>query len=101
MKRPPGAIPPLTKEGLQTLVGKCVRVPVNKGSPGNCWWLMITEIEFIAAGSDDVVLALEARFKNRHRVLLSECVFDEEDPLVASIRRERFLAKLKTQGTLS
>lgn len=101
MKRPPGAIPPLTKEGLQTLVGRSVRVPVKKGSPVNCWWLKITGIEFIAAHSDDVVLAVEHRFKNRPRILLSECVFDEEDPLVASIRRERFHAKLKAQGTLS
>lgn len=94
MKRPPGAIPPLIKEGLQTLVGKSVRVPVKVGSPSNCWWLKIKEVLLINADANDVLFAVEPRFKSRARILLTECVFDDEDPLVASVRRERFLAKL-------
>lgn len=94
MKRPPGAIPPLTKDGLKTIIGRHFTAPVRHGSPSNCWWLKVTGIKFIPVDGGDALLDVESRFKNRPRILLSECVFDEEDPLVASIRRERFLSKL-------
>lgn len=99
MKRPPGAIPPLTKEGLKTLIGKCVRVHAANGSPSNYWILKLARLDYWTA--DAAVFKVQRRFKNRVRVALCECVFDEEDPLVQSIRRERFHAKLKAQGTLS
>lgn len=96
MKRPPGAIPPLTEAGVQTLIGKKLRVRVWMGSPNNCWWLKLKRVMWLRA--DDVVFEVEHRFKNRTRVALSECVFDEEDPLVASVRRQRFLAKLNASA---
>lgn len=98
MKRPPGAIPPLTEAGLETLIGRHFRVPVRQGSPSNFWWLKVTGIKFLPVKGEDALLKIETRFKNRPHVLLSECVFDEEDPLVQSIRRERFLAKLNASA---
>ena len=100
MKRPPGAIPPLTREGLQTLLGKTFRVPHagrlrKTRNFGRVWLVKVIRLDW--SGEDDAVFTIKPRryFKHRPRVALNTFVFDDEDPFLASIRRARFLAKIK------
>ena len=100
MKRPAGAIPPLTKEGLQTLVGMTVRVPYSTRlwDQRNSWLVKLKSL--VHCTETDAVFQIVPRryFKHRPHVALSTMRFEEEDPLVQSIRRERFLAKLSASA---
>lgn len=88
MKRPPGAIPPLTKEGLRTLIGK--RFPVRRpGNKAKVRWRHFSRLDFHTE-TDAVFMTVETS----RRISLGQCRFDPEDELVASVRRLRFLAKL-------
>lgn len=76
-----------------TLIGKIVPVPTAT-RPGKWWWVTLETLCYHT--ENDAIFEITPRryFKSRPRVALSTFRFEEEDPLVATIRRARFLAKL-------
>jgi hypothetical protein len=89
--QPAASIPPLTKEGVQKLVGSRCSVPMMS-NPKKRWWVEIKEVKFINQNSAAVsVCANHLKFGNTRWIELRECRWRNhvEDPLVLQIAKAR------------
>jgi hypothetical protein len=95
------AIPPLTEEGVQKLVGQRCKVPVLS-NPRKNWWVEIKEVRWTPAAKVICrVVADHHRFGRERWVILGDCRWRNhiDDPLLQAVAKARGERKLCMLGS--
>ncbi len=94
---PPEAIPPLTEQGLLSLVGESVKVR-RLSNPSKVWWVKIVEVRYVSKSNAIVRISGHHSFGKERDVALSEIIWPgkpDRDALSLQIKKARYDAGIK------